>query len=65
MSEWEKLYANWLEKLAALKAENAKVDFSPEGDAAFDIALVASKQAYYLFCEADTQRNEEALKNVP
>lgn len=64
MITWEKLHANWLEKLALLKAENAKIDLSPEGDAAFDIALAEAKQAYFLFCEADAQRNEEALKNV-
>lgn len=61
MSTWQKLYANWVQKLAALRDENAKHDFTPEGEAAYDVAYIEAKQAYALLCEAPV----EVVQNVP
>lgn len=51
MNLFDQLYANWLKKLQALKAESAKHDFSAEGEARYEIAFAEAKQAYHLLCD--------------
>jgi len=60
----EKLYAYYLKKLAALKAENEKHDFSPEGEAAYDVAFAECKQAYHLLCDHDARLRADGMKAV-
>lgn len=55
MSTFERLYANWQAKLAALKVENDKHDYSPDGEAAYELAFRAAKQAYHLLCDAGVE----------
>lgn len=63
-TEWNKLYINWLEKLAALHEESEKHNFTPEGEAAYEIAFQQAKQAYHLLCEHDAQRIDAKLKEL-
>lgn len=54
MSEIQNLlYQNWLRRLAVLKAENAKQDWTLEGQARHDLAYAEAKQAYWLLCDDD------------
>lgn len=64
MTTAQKLYDNWLCKLAALKAEAAKHDFSPEGEAAYYIAFMNAKQAYELLCTHEGNLYDQAMKAV-
>lgn len=55
MSMHEALYQNYLKKLEALKSENAKSDWTDEGNTAYYIAFMEAKQAYQLLCNVPAE----------
>lgn len=64
MSIHELLYANWLKRLAALKAEAAKHDWSQTGQAAYDVAFAEAKQAYNLLADEELRLYDAGMKAV-
>ena len=59
-----RLYGTYLLKLAALRDENAKHDFSPEGNNRYCQALVECKQAYRAVADEDQRLYDVAQKVV-
>lgn len=64
MSIQDLLYIYWLKRLAALRTEAAKHDFSPEGEAAYYIAFMEAKQAYQLLHTTETKQYDDGMKAV-
>jgi hypothetical protein len=60
----QKLYDNWLCKLAALKAVNEQHDYSPEGQAAYYIAFMEAKQAYELLYTHEAAAFDKGMQAV-
>lgn len=58
------LYGRYIVKLAALKAENAKHDFTPDGNNSYHRALVECKQAYFALADEDQRLYEAGQKSV-
>lgn len=58
------LYACYCLKLAALKAENAKHDFTPDGNNRYHQALVSCKQAYHAVADEDQRLYNAAQRAV-
>jgi len=64
MSIQDLLYIYWLKRLAALRAEAAKHDFSPEGEAAYYVAFMEAKQAYALLHTTETKAAADEIEAV-
>lgn len=58
------LYSRYIVKLAKLKAENAKHDFSPDGNNRYHQALVECKQAYHAVADEDQRLYEAGQRSV-
>ena len=58
------LYGRYIVKLAALKAENAKHDFSADGNNRYHQALVECKQAYRVLADEEQRLYDAGQRSV-
>lgn len=58
------LYGVYLVKLAALRDENAKHDFTPDGNNRYHRALTECKQAYLAVADEDQRLYDASQKTV-
>lgn len=58
------LYGTYLLKLAALRDENARHDFTPDGNNRYHRALTECKQAYHAVADEDQRLYDAAQKVV-